>query len=288
MGEDEPALSAPLPPSPHPEREAAEVRLLLEGIHAQYGYDFRDYAGASIRRRIVRRMEAEGCSSISALQERVLHDSVCMERLIVALTVHVTSMFRDPGFYRTFREKVVPMLRTYPFLRVWMAGCSTGEEVYSMAILLEEEQLYDRARLYATDLSDGVLRHAREGIFPLRSMKEYSENYLAAGGKGSLSDYYTAAYEKALFRKALQRNVVFAQHNLVTDGSFNEFQVILCRNVMIYFNKPLQDRVHTLLHDSLVRLGVLGVGRKESLRFTPHEAAYSEIDGRQRLYRRIA
>jgi chemotaxis protein methyltransferase CheR len=286
MDEDDASLSAPLPPSPHGEQEALEVRRLLEGVHAQYGYDFRDYAAASIRRRILRRMEAEGCSSISGLRERVLQDSSCMERLIVALTVHVTSMFRDPGFYKSFREKVVPMLRTYPFLRVWMAGCSTGEEVYSMAILLEEEQLYDRARLYATDLSDGVLRSARDGIFPLRSMKEYSANYLAAGGKGSLSDYYTAAYEKAIFRKTLQRNVVFAQHNLVTDGSFNEFQVILCRNVMIYFNKALQDRVHALLHDSLVRLGVLGLGRKESLRFTPNEAAYTDIDDQQRLYRR--
>jgi chemotaxis protein methyltransferase CheR len=285
--DEPPSLSAPLPSAPQPEREAVEVRLLLEGIHAQYGYDFRDYASASIRRRIIRRVEAEGLSSISALLERVLHDPACMERLIVALTVHVTSMFRDPGFYRAFRQKVVPLLRTYPFVRVWMAGCSTGEEVYSMAILLEEEQLYDRARLYATDLSDGVLRTARDGIFPLRSMKEYSENYLAAGGKGSLSDYYTAAYDKALFRKALQQNLVFAQHNLVTDGSFNEFQVILCRNVMIYFNKTLQDRVHRLLHSSLVRLGVLGLGRKESLRFTPHEAAYGEIDRQQRLYRRL-
>jgi chemotaxis protein methyltransferase CheR len=284
---DEPSsLIAPLPPSPDPEREAVEVRLLLEGIHAHYGYDFRDYAAASIRRRIVRRMEAEGCPSISALQERVLHDPACLERLIVALTVHVTSMFRDPAFYRAFRERVVPMLRTYPFLRVWMAGCSTGEEVYSMAILLSEENLYDRARLYATDLSDGVLRRARDGIFPLRSMKEYSENYLAAGGKGSLSDYYTAAYEKALFRKSLQENVVFAQHNLVTDGSFNEFQVILCRNVMIYFNKSLQDRVHSLLYGSLVRLGVLALGRKESLRFSPQEGCYGEIDGPQRIYRR--
>jgi chemotaxis protein methyltransferase CheR len=157
-----------------------------------------------------------------------------------------------------------------------------------MAILLEEEGLYDRARIYSTDLSDGVLRAARDGVFPLSHMKEYSENYLRAGGKASLSAYYTAAYTKALFRKSLQRNVVFAQHNLVTDGSFNEFQVILCRNVMIYFNKTLQDRVHTLLHGSLVRLGILGLGRKESLRFTPYEAAYAEIDSSERLFRRIA
>jgi chemotaxis protein methyltransferase CheR len=270
------------------ERESREVRRMLDAIVEQYGYDFRDYAPASIRRRIARRMEAEGVGSLSAFQERVLSDPACMERLIVALTVHVTSMFRDPVFYRSFRERVVPMLRTYPFLRLWLAGCSTGEEVYSMCILLTEEQLYDRCRIYATDLSDGVLRSARDGVFPLTHMKEYSENYLNAGGKGSLSDYYTAAYDKALFRKTLQRNVVFAQHNLVTDGSFNEFQVILCRNVMIYFNKTLQDRVHTLLYQSLVRLGILGLGRKESLRFTPHEDAYAELDRAQRLYRRVA
>jgi chemotaxis protein methyltransferase CheR len=274
-------------PLPDPDREQVELRLLLEGIHDRYGYDFRDYSTASIRRRILRRVEAEGLASISALQERVLHEPACMERLIVALTVHVTSMYRDPGFYRSFRTQVVPILRTYPFLRMWMAGCSTGEEVYSMAILLEEENLYDRCRLYATDISEKVLRSARDAIFPLSHMKEYSENYLKAGGAASLSDYYTAAYDKALFRKALQRNVVFAQHNLVTDRSFNEFQVILCRNVMIYFNKPLQDRVHTLLHGSLVRLGILGLGRKESLRFTPHESSYAEVDRTQRMYRRM-
>ena len=260
---------------------------MLEAILEQYGYDFRDYARASLHRRILRRMESEGLSSLPALHERVLSDPACMERLIVALTVHVTSMFRDPGFYLRLREKVVPLLRTYPFLRVWLAGCSTGEEVYSMAILLEEEDLYDRCRIYATDLSDVVLRAGREGVFPLSHMKEYSENYQRAGGKGSLSDYYTAAYEKALFRKTLHRNMVFAQHNLVTDGSFNEFQLILCRNVMIYFNKTLQDRVHHLLHQSLVRLGVLGLGRKESLRFTPHEADYQELDRAQRLFRRM-
>jgi chemotaxis protein methyltransferase CheR len=274
-------------PSAALEREGRDLRRLLEAIVEQYGYDFRDYAEASIHRRIRRQMEAEGLASVAAYHRRVLDDAGCMERLIVALTVHVTSMFRDPGFFLSFREKVVPLLRTYPFLRIWLAGCSTGEEVYSMAILLEEEELYERCRIYATDLSDGVLRAARDGIFSLGHMKEYSENYLKAGGKGSLSDHYTAAYDKALFRKSLQRNVVFAQHNLVTDGSFNEFQVILCRNVMIYFNKTLQDRVHHLLFESLIRLGILGLGRKESLRFTPHEAAYSEIDRAQRLYRRM-
>jgi chemotaxis protein methyltransferase CheR len=268
------------------DRESRDVQRMLDAIADQYGYDFRDYAPASVRRRIARRMEAEGIASLGAYHHRVLAEPQCMERLIVALTVHVTSMFRDPGFFLSFREKVVPLLRTYPFLRMWLAGCSTGEEVYSMAILLEEEDLYDRCRIYATDLSDTVIRTAREAVFSLSHMKEYSENYLKAGGKGSLSDYYTAAYDHVLFRKGLQRNVVFAQHNLVTDASFNEFQVILCRNVMIYFNKTLQDRVHHLIHQSLVRLGVLALGRKESLRFTPHEGAYAELDRAQRIYRR--
>ena len=274
----------PLAPA---EKEDRQIRLMLDAILDRYGYDFRQYAPASIRRRIARRMEAEGVASLPALQERVLADPACMERLIVALTVHVTAMFRDPEFFLSFRRKVVPMLRTYPFLRIWLAGCSTGEEVFSMAILLEEESLYDRCRIYATDLSDGVLRAAKAGAFSLGQMKEYSENYLKGGGTSTLSDYYTAAYDKVLFRKGLQRNVVFAQHNLVTDGSFNEFQVVLCRNVMIYFNKELQDRVHGLLYQSLVRLGILGLGRKESLRFTPHETDYSEVDLGQRLYRRM-
>jgi chemotaxis protein methyltransferase CheR len=271
-----------------PRLDTSEVRVLLDGIHERYGFDFRDYAEASIRRRILRRVHAEGLPSISALQARVLHDNACMERLLQALTVHVTSMYRDPGFFRIVREKVVPMLRTYPFIRIWHAGCSTGEEVYSTAILLEEEGVYDRCRIYATDLSESVLRTAKDAIFPLSHMKEYSENYLQAGGKRSLSDYYTASYDRAIFRESLRANAVFAQHNLVTDSSFNEFNLILCRNVMIYFNRQLQTRVHQLLYQSLGRLGILGLGRKESLRFTPHEPAYEEIDVLEKIFRKIA
>jgi chemotaxis protein methyltransferase CheR len=268
--------------------DTTEVRLLLEGIHERYGFDFRDYAEASIRRRILRRVHAEGLATISALQDRVLHDTECMERLLLSLTVHVTSMYRDPLFFKVFRNKVVPLLRTYPFIRIWHAGCSTGEEVYSTAILLEEEGVYDRCRIYATDLSESVLRAAKSGIFTLHHMKEYSENYLQAGGSRSLSDYYTASYERAIFRESLRRNVVFAQHNLVTDSSFNEFNVILCRNVMIYFNRTLQNRVHGLLYQSLGRLGVLGLGRKESMRFTPHEVSFEELDGPEKIYRKVA
>jgi chemotaxis protein methyltransferase CheR len=263
-----------------------EIRLLLEGIFQQYGFDFRDYAASSMRRRVQMVVEREQLASISALQARVLHDPACFERMLLALTVHVTSMFRDATFYATFRQKVVPLLRTYPFVRIWHAGCSSGEEVYSMAILLHEEGLYKRCRIYATDLSEAVLKLARAGLFPLSSMREYTENYQRAGGKSDFSEYYSARYEQALFRPALRENVVFAQHNLVTDAPFNDFNVVFCRNVMIYFNKELQERVHRLLYKSLARFGVLGLGRKESIRFTPHEASYEELDSAEKLYRK--
>jgi chemotaxis protein methyltransferase CheR len=267
--------------------ETIEIKLLLEGIFRHYGYDFRDYARASIRRRILGRVQAEGTKSVSGFQDRVLHKPDCMERLLLALSVHVTSMFRDPGFYIAFRQKVVPLLATYPFARIWHAGCSSGEEVYSLAIILKEEGIYERCRIYATDLSEAILRGAKEGLFPLASMQEYTENYQKAGGKTSFSEYYTARYDHALFHASLRENMVFAPHNLVTDGSFNEFNVIMCRNVMIYFNKSLQERVHGLLHQSLARLGVLGLGRKESLRFTPHETSYEALDDPERLYRKV-
>jgi chemotaxis protein methyltransferase CheR len=270
------------------DREEIEIGLLLEGVFRQYGYDFRGYAHASIRRRILNVVRAESLGSVSGLQERVLHDASCMERLLAALTVHVTAMFRDPGFYRAFRAKVVRALETYPFVRIWHAGCSTGEEVYSLAILLSEEGIYNRCRIYATDLSERVLQQARDGIFSLGAMKEYTENYVKAGGKAAFSEYYTARYDHAVFRPALRENVVFAPHNLVTDGSFNEFNVILCRNVMIYFDRELQNRVHELFYRSLARLGVLGLGKKESLRFTPYEGAYQELDGTERLFRKMS
>src|SRR5688500_14198389 len=236
--------SAPL--SYDPQLERIEIELLLEAIFRHYGFDFRSYAYASIRRRLWRRMEAEGLTTITGLQDRVLHQPALMEQLLLDLSINVTAMFRDPTFYLAFREKVIPLLRTYPFIRVWHAGCSTGEEVYSMAILLEEAGLYDRARIYATDINEVVVHRARTGIFPLERMQEYTENYIRAGGTRSFSEYYTAKYDGALFSPALQRNVVFSQHNLVTDRSFAEFNVILCRNVLIYFDRTLQTRVHGL------------------------------------------
>ncbi len=268
------------------ELERIEIELLLEGIFRHYGFDFRAYAYASIRRRLWKRIEGEGLPTVSALQARVLHEPQLMERLLLDLSINVTAMFRDPTFYRAFRENVVPLLRTYPFIRFWHAGCATGEEVYSMAILLQEEGLYERCRIYATDINEVVLKKAKEGIFPLDRMQEYTENYIAAGGKRAFSDYYLARYGGALFEPTLTKNVVFSPHNLVTDRSFSEFNVILCRNVLIYFDKALQAKVHRLFYESLAMFGILAVGSKESVRFSPHETSYEQINGPEKIYRK--
>jgi len=267
--------------------EALEAELLLEAIHRRYDLDFRQYAMGSLKRRLRRRAEAEGLTTLSALQDRVLHDRACMERLLLDLSINVTAMFRDPSFWLSFRQRVVPTLRTYPFLRVWVAGCSTGEDAYSLAIVLEEAGLYNRARIYATDLNAAVLAKAEHGVLPLRTMRDYTENYVKAGGVEGLSKYYTAAYDGARLRPRVLRNIVFAQHNLVCDGSFNEFNVVICRNVLIYFGPALQATVHTLFHESLAVFGVLGLGHKESLRFSPRSEHYEELDASEKLYRRI-
>lgn len=269
-----------------PELERLEIALLLEGVYRQYGFDFRSYAYSSIRRRIWKRIEAERLHSVSALQERVLHDRPTMERLLHDLSVNVTAMFRDPEFYNAFRDRVVPHLRTYPFVRIWHAGCASGEEAYSMAILLQEEGLLDRTRIYATDMNEIALQRAKEGIFPLDRMQEYTQNYLQAGGKSSFSEYYTAMYDGALLSRPLLKNIVFSQHNLVTDRSFAEFHVVLCRNVLIYFDRALQSRVHELLFDSLAMFGVLALGSKESLKFSPFEPCYEVLDQTAKLYRK--
>ena len=263
-----------------------ELALLLEGVYRRYGFDFREYSPASLRRRVWRRVHAEGLTTLSALQDRLLHDPSCMERLLLDLSINVTAMFRDPSFYVAFRQKVVPLLRTYPYTRIWVAGCSTGEEVYSLAILLHEEGVSDRARIYATDINESVLEVARAGVFPLNKMREYTQNYIKAGGERAFSEYYLAKYDGAQFQRSLVDNVVFAQHNLVSDRSFNEFNVIVCRNVMIYFDRALQDRVHRLFYDSLVTFGVLALGAKESIRFSPHESSYEELDAAERLYKK--
>jgi chemotaxis protein methyltransferase CheR len=282
-----PVTLAAAPVAYDPEVERIEIALLLEGVYRQYGFDFRSYAYSSIRRRIWKRIQAERVPTVSALQERVLHDRRVMERLLVDLSVNVTAMFRDPEFYLVFRQMVVPLLRTYPFVRVWHAGCATGEEAYSMAILLEEEGLYERTRIYATDINEVVLQRAKEGIFPLERMQEYTQNYLRAGGTRSFSEYYTAKYDSAAISRSLLRHIVFSQHNLATDRSFAEFQVILCRNVLIYFDKQLQARVLNLFYESLVMFGVLALGSKETLKFSPYESCFEQLDGREKVYRKV-
>lgn len=267
--------------------EDIEVGLLLEGLYQAHGFDFREYSRASIKRRILEMMRAEKLGTVSAFQNRILHDAACLDRFLLGVSVHATAMFRDPSFYLTFRKKVVPLLKTYPTVQIWVAGCSTGEEVYSLAILLREENLYGRCRIYATDISQAVLRKARDGIFPLAAMRDYTNNYHQAGGASDFSDYYTAQYDSVIFSSALKSNVVFSEHNLATDGSFNEFQVILCRNVMIYFNRDLQARVHNLLYDSLSMFGVFGLGNKESLKFTPRAAFYEHLNDKDKLYRKV-
>lgn len=270
-----------------PDLEDIEAPLLLEAIYRRWGYDFRDYAPASLKRRIRGIVEAEGVASVSALQELVLRDSGAMQRFLDQVTVSVTSMFRDPGFYRAFRAVAVPLLKQRHALRIWHAGCASGEEVYSMAILLHEEGLLGRAIIYATDINQMALDAAKEGIYPLEKMKEYTGNYQAGGGKAAFSEYYQAGHGSVVMQAELSKNIVWAQHNLVTDASFNEFDLILCRNVLIYFNRQLQERVHRLFYDSLASDGLLVLGRQESLQLTPHESCYQALDSRERIYRRV-
>jgi chemotaxis protein methyltransferase CheR len=274
-------------PTEQHQSDALEMELLLAGVAERYGYDFRGYSRASLMRRVRQAASREGVATISALQERVLHRPQSMARFVEWIAVHTTSMFRDAEVYRALRREVLPLLRTYPFIRIWHAGCSSGEEVYSLAILLHEEGLYDRCRLYATDFSDAVLDRAKKGIFPLPAIRDYTVAYQKAGGREDFSKYYEADSTHAVFRQTLRRNVIFSQHNLVCDGPFNEFHLILCRNVMIYFDRELRDRVHELLFASLVKFGVLVLGKRESLHFTPFEDRYEEIGADLKVYRRV-
>lgn len=269
------------------EREDIEVDLLAEAIYRYHGFDFRHYARGSLKRRLLKQVEAEGLATISGLQERILHDDGALSRLLWTLSINVTSMFRDPCFYLALRERALPMLRTYPSLRVWVAGCASGEEVYSIAILLEEAGLYDRATIYATDMNAAVLERAKAATYPLARMREYTRNYQESGAQGSFSDYYTADSDQVAFVPSLRRNVVFDQHNLATDARFNEFQLISCRNVMIYFDRQLQTRVVRLLRDSLCSLGVLGLGLQESLHAGNLDEGFETLDARNRIYRKV-
>lgn len=269
------------------ERETIEIELLLEGIHRLYGYDFRNYALPSLKRRIWHSVHAENVRTISSLLEKVMHDRASFERLVYNLSIPVTEMFRDPELFKTFRSKVIPILRTYPYIRIWHAGCSTGEEVYSMAIMLHEEGLYEKSRIYATDMNDRSLAMAKEGIFNIQRMQLYTKNYLESGGTRSFSEYYTAKYNSVIFHPFLRKNMIFAEHNLATDRSFNEFNVIFCRNVMIYFNDTLRNRVHELFHESLSHFGVLVLGSKESIQFTDFADSYEPLDMTEKIYRKI-
>ncbi|MFK7861001.1 MAG: protein-glutamate O-methyltransferase CheR [Granulosicoccus sp.] len=283
-----------IPPSSEPAKkdravslEEIELDVLCEAIYRYYGFDFREYARSSLRRRVRNLLELEKLPSVSALQDRILHDKQIMERFLLNLSINVTSMFRDPGMYLSLRRNVVPMLQTYPSVRVWHAGCSSGEEAYSMSILLEEEGLKKQCKIYATDFNEAIIKKAQSGVIPLSVMREYTGNYQRAGGKKSFSDYYTAKYDNAIISPALRTPIIFSRHNLAIDGSFNEFNLIVCRNVMIYFNDDLRIRVLQLLHNSLCRFGILVLGNKESLRFTPLEKHYKELDGPNRIYQRI-
>ena len=268
--------------------ECTQVRSLLQAVYERYGLDFRNYAEASITRRILNTVRAENLASIAQLERKLLVDSACMERFLVAVTVNVTSMFRDPGFYRALRNEVIPQIRTRPFVRIWHAGCSTGEEVFSLAILLREEGIAGKCRIYATDVNASVLARAKEGVFPLHALREYSRNYIDAGGCRPFCDYYTARYDSVLFDRTLGSNIVFSQHNLASDGAFNRFDLILCRNVLIYFNPVLADRVHHLLYQSLLPAGFLCLGSGETIQFSRHASSYLSFHPAQCIYQNQA
>lgn len=264
-----------------------ETRLLVEAVFLRYGHDFRDYAQASLKRRVLQAQQRMDVPSISALQERVLHDPEQFAVLLQYLTVPVSEMFRDPAYFLALRRHVVPVLRTYPSLKIWIAGCSTGEEPYSLAILLHEEGLLERTILYATDINHASLEKARAGIFSLDHMQAFTRNYQRAGGTRSFSDYYTAAYGGALFDKNLRDAITFADHSLATDSVFSETQLVSCRNVLIYFNRKLQDRALGLFHESLSHRGFLGLGSKETLDFSAYADRFEPVSRPDRLYRRV-
>lgn len=267
--------------------EDLELGLLLDAIFQKYHYDFRGYSEASLRRRLQAALAAFGVATLSGLQERVLHEPKAFSELLRFLTVQVSDLFRDASYFKSIREKVVPYLRTYPSLKIWVAGCSTGEEAYSLAILLHEEELLDRTMIYATDINPESLRIGEAGIYDADRFARSSESYLAAGGKASLSDYYTARYASVVLDRRLKKAILFSDHSLATDTAFAEVQLASCRNVLIYFERELQDRALGVLRESLCRKGFLGLGLKESLRFSRHAAAFSDFVAEDRIYQRI-
>lgn len=263
-----------------------EIKLLLEAIFLKYGYDFRNYSKAHIKRRILHRLTISDLKSISEIQNKVLNDKNFFELVLRDLSINVTEMFRDPSFYKYFREEVVPILKTYHYFKLWHAGCSTGEEVYSMAILLKEEGLIERAQIYATDFNNIVLQTAKEGIYPVNKIKEFTYNYQRSEGKNSFSDHYTAKYNSVILDKSLKKNIVFAEHNLATDSVFAEVNVVICRNVLIYFDKELQNRVFNLFEESLIKGGFLCLGSKENLRFSDSFKKFSIVSNSEKIYKK--
>ncbi|MDB5250877.1 MAG: chemotaxis protein CheR [Flaviaesturariibacter sp.] len=263
-----------------------ELELVVNDLLDVYGYDFTNYARASLKRRVNRLLVLDRFPSFAEFRYRLKSDSAYLKRFVEEVTVNVTEMFRDPAFYRKLRQDVLPVLATYPLIRVWHAGCSTGEEVYSMAIILHEAGLLHKSLLYATDLNPDVLESARSGIFPLAPMKQYSENYISSGGTREFSSYYTARYDRARFKDSLKGKMIFATHNLVSDNSFNEFQLILCRNVLIYFDKDLQEKVLKLFDASLESLGFLALGSKETIRFSRIVSRYKQLEG-EKIWRKV-
>ncbi|MBF0344523.1 MAG: protein-glutamate O-methyltransferase CheR [Nitrospirae bacterium] len=270
----------------HNENENIEIRMLLEAIFLKYGYDFRNYAKASLKRRINQRMTLSGLEKISDMIHNVLYDRLFFDKFLTDLSINVTEMFRDPSFFLSIRNRVISELRELPYIKVWLAGCSTGEEVYSMSILLTEEKLYEKTRIYATDFSQAALNKAKDGIYKLNDMKKYTSNYQHAGGIESFSDYYSTKYDSAIMNQSLKKNVTFSNHNLVTDGVFGEMNVIVCRNVLIYFNRELQDNVFRLFMDSLCEDGFLCLGSKETIRLSKYSDNFEDFIKEEKIYKK--
>jgi chemotaxis protein methyltransferase CheR len=266
--------------------EDIEIKLLLEAIFLKYGYDFRNYANESIKRRICQRLMLSKLPSISAMQHQLLTDKAFFETLLLDFSINVTEMYRDPSFYLALRKNVIPILKTYPYIKIWHAGCSTGEEVYSMAIFLKEEGLLNRSLIYATDINEIALKKAREGIYPVDKIKDFTLNYQKAGGRESFANYYTARYEAVIMNKSLKKNMIFAQHNLATDNEFGEMHLIMCRNVIIYFDNDLENRVFGLFNNSLIRQGFLCLGSKETLSFSKYAKCFEEFVSSEKIYRK--
>lgn len=263
-----------------------EIQVLLEAIYLRYDYDFREYARALVKRRILRRLSLSGLKTLAEMQHKILHDAAFFDTLLKDLSIPVTEMFRDPSFYKALREQVIPVLKTYPLLKIWHAGCSTGEEVYSLAILLQEEGLYERAQIYATDFNNDVLQKAKDGIYPIEKVKEYTCNYQKAGGKTSFVNYYTAKHDHIIMNRALKSRVVFANHNLASDTVFHEMNMIVCRNVFIYFTKCLQNRILRLFSESLGHSGFLCLGAKEHLKFLDDAYHFEPVVEGEKIFRK--